>query len=59
MIDMKRNGVQEVWAVTIKNHPFWSNVYNSSFQFKYPAHSSVTGSGYSMIIPDEKNEDGV
>jgi GNAT superfamily N-acetyltransferase len=39
-------GCNEVWAVTTKNHIFWSNVYDKQFKPRQPAHSSVTGSGY-------------
>ncbi len=35
-----------VWAVTTKDHPFWSNVYDKSFEYKSKPHSSVKGSGY-------------
>lgn len=44
--ELKNNNCKEVWAVTIKNHPFWSNVYNKSFVYRDPAHFSVTGNGY-------------
>ena len=42
----------EVWAVTSKNHPFWSNVYNKQFKYCEPANRSVTGSGYRMTVAD-------
>ena len=49
--DIKAYGKAEtVWAVTTLKHPFWSNVWNKAFQLKDPAHSSVTGRGYSMPL---------
>lgn len=39
-----------MWCVTIKDHPFWINVFNGAFTFRSPAHPSVTGSGYFMKI---------
>lgn len=48
--EMRESGATEVWAVTSKNHPFWSNVYNQSFTWRNPAHSSVTGHGYYMKL---------
>ena len=50
ILDLKSNNNQTVWAVTTDDHPFWSNVYNKSFEFQRPAHSSVTGSGYSLKL---------
>ena len=50
IIEMKDSGTREVWAVTSKDHPFWSTVYNNSFTWRNPAHPSVTGSGYYMKI---------
>jgi N-acetylglutamate synthase-like GNAT family acetyltransferase len=46
IMDMEDYGVEEVWAVTSKNHEFWSNVYKKSFTYKDPVHSTVRGSGY-------------
>lgn len=37
-----------VWCVTIENHGFWKSRKDSVW--KDPAHSSVTGSGYSFLI---------
>ena len=48
--EMKIHKVTKVWAVTTHNHPFWSNVFNKSFTLKFPAHKSVTGSGYVMDL---------
>jgi hypothetical protein len=49
--DMKNHNTSYVWAVTIKNHPFWSNVFNKSFYwYDENVHPSVTGSGYKMKI---------
>lgn len=48
--DMKTEGRTEVFAITTKNHPFWSNVFNKSFVWKDRPHSSVTGDGYWMNL---------
>jgi GNAT superfamily N-acetyltransferase len=48
--DIKQNNINEVWAVTSKNHVFWSNVYNGKFKYKEQLHPSVTGSGYSITL---------
>jgi GNAT superfamily N-acetyltransferase len=50
--DMKAQNTTEVWAVTSKDHPFWSNVFNKSFSFYdfEKLHPSVTGHGYKMKI---------
>jgi GNAT superfamily N-acetyltransferase len=50
--DMKSHNVTEIWAVTTKEHPFWSNVFNKSFSFydSRQLHPSVTGFGYKMRI---------
>jgi hypothetical protein len=49
--DIKNYGTANtVWAVTIKNHPFWHNVWDQSFKYKDPTHSSVTGDGYVMTL---------
>lgn len=52
--DMKKNNINinEVWAVSSKDHPFWSNVFNKKFRFydKKTLHPSVTGEGYKMTI---------
>jgi len=49
---MKEFNTTHVWAVTTDDHPFWSNVYNKSFQWCEwkKLHPSVTGSGYKMEI---------
>lgn len=41
-----------VWAVTSHNHPFWSNVFNKSFQWRESGqlHPSVSGYGYIAAI---------
>ena len=46
--ELEANNCEEVWAVTIKNHSFWSNVYNKSFTYRDPAHPTIGGSGYFM-----------
>jgi len=50
--DMKKNNINEVWAVTSKDHPFWSNVFNKRFKFcdEKTLHPSITGEGYKMSI---------
>ena len=50
--DMKKFGTTDIWAVTIDDHPFWSNVFNKSFKYyeMKQLHPSVTGSGYKMQI---------
>ena len=48
--DMKTYHCEEVWAVTSKNHSFWSNVYNKSFEYRDPAHPTVGGDGYFMKL---------
>ncbi len=50
--DMKKNNINEVWAVTSKEHPFWSNVFNGGFRYydEKTLHPSVTGYGYKMSI---------
>jgi GNAT superfamily N-acetyltransferase len=44
--ELQDNNCHEVWAVNSEDHPFWSNVYNKSFSYRDPAHSSVGGDGY-------------
>jgi GNAT superfamily N-acetyltransferase len=50
--DMKRYNTAEIWAVTSQDHPFWSNVFNKSFQFydEKKLHPTVIGYGYKMKI---------
>ena len=48
--ELKTNNCKEIWAVTLKNHSFWSNVYNKSFEYRDTAHPSVTGDGYFMKL---------
>lgn len=40
----------DIWAITSQNHPFWSNVYEESFQFTNIPHNSVTKSGYLLNL---------
>jgi hypothetical protein len=49
------NQCKEVWAVTIDDHPFWSNVYNKQFIPRHPAHPSVGGSRYYINLKKFKN----
>lgn len=44
--ELKQKGIEELWAVTSFGHPFWSKTLNSKMNWREPAHSSVTGSGY-------------
>lgn len=53
--DMCKKNVQNVWAVTSENHPFWSNVFSKSFKYMETPHPSVTGSGHCMSIQDYLN----
>jgi GNAT superfamily N-acetyltransferase len=46
MEELKDNDCEECWAVTTMDHPFWSNVFDKSFKYKYPVHKTVTGQGY-------------
>jgi len=41
---------KQIWAVTTQDHPFWSNVFEQSFEFTRRPHNSVTGSGYLLNI---------
>lgn len=41
---------KEIWVITSKNHPFWSNVFENSFEFTSRPHDSVTGSGYKLNL---------
>lgn len=45
---MKLCDNKSVWAVTSKDHPFWSNVFGKSFLYRdsKKLHPSVTGDGY-------------
>lgn len=47
--DIKDYGTSDtIWAVSLHNHPFWSNVWGRSFEWSEPAHPTVTGRGYSF-----------
>lgn len=50
--DMRANNVTEIWAVTTREHPFWSNVFNKSFHWydSRQLYPSVSGFGYKMKI---------
>lgn len=37
---------KQIWTITTESHPFWSNVFEKSFEFALRPHNSVTGSGY-------------
>lgn len=55
--EMRKYNTSHIWAVTSKNHLFWSNVFNKSFEW-YNAgklHPSVRGYGYKMRIPYDEN----
>lgn len=41
-----------MWAVTMKDHPFWRNI--PGMQWTEPAHHSVTGNGYSVSLTDKE-----
>jgi GNAT superfamily N-acetyltransferase len=55
--ELQDNNCNEIWAVTSKDHIFWSNVYNKSFSYRDPAHSSVGGDGYYIDL-SSFNPDG-
>lgn len=44
------NDNNKIWAITTKDHPFWSNVFEQSFEFASRPHNSVTGSGYLLNL---------
>jgi hypothetical protein len=44
------NKTKEIWAITTQSHPFWSNVFEQSFEFATRPHNSVTGSGYLLNL---------
>lgn len=48
--DIKHNGCNKVFAVTSKDHTFWSNVFKSSFKWSKRPDDSVTGSGYCLDL---------
>jgi GNAT superfamily N-acetyltransferase len=48
--ELKENNCEECWVVTVEGHSFWSNVFDKSFTYRDPAHSSVTGGGYYKIL---------
>jgi hypothetical protein len=50
--ELKKHNVKYIFAVTIKDHYFWSNVFNKKFIWcNYNTlHPSITGSGYKMNI---------
>lgn len=53
---MKISGNTHVWAVTLKDHPFWSNVYGQAFQYSKTLHPSVTGDGYILDLNNYSSE---
>ena len=48
--ELQENNCDEIWAVTSKDHAFWSNVYHQLFSYRDPAHPSVGGDGYFMDL---------
>lgn len=48
---IKDGTATELWAVTMEDHPFWSKLPGMSWMD--PAHSSVTGHGYSVSLNDQ------
>lgn len=50
-IELIKHKCEEVWVVTSKDHPFWSNVNKKSFTYRNPAHPSVTSDGYFRKLP--------
>jgi GNAT superfamily N-acetyltransferase len=57
--DMRENGCEEMWASTLKDHQFWSNVYNKALKYRDPAHPSVTGDGYYLNLRDKETVDRI
>ena len=55
--DLKQHGIKSVWAVTTKDHEFWSNVFNKSFQYREPIQLPCTGHGYALDISDKAEPD--
>jgi GNAT superfamily N-acetyltransferase len=53
--DMKHEGKTHIFAITTPNHPFWTNVFNKSFQWKQRPDASVTGSGYHLDFSNLKS----
>lgn len=51
--DMEGNGVENVFAVTTYNHPYFSKIPN--MEWKEPAGLNVTGSGYSISMNNIKS----
>jgi hypothetical protein len=42
---------KEIWCISCKNHLFWNNVYNKSFQYRYPIQSDLPNlSGFYMKL---------
>lgn len=49
--DIIKNGTaKEIWAVTSKEHQYWSNI--PGMKWREPAYKTVTGSGYYVNIND-------
>lgn len=48
--ELKFNKCKEVWVVTSKNHPFWSNVYNKSFLCRDPKQPTTNNDKYFMYL---------
>ena len=48
--DMKKEGRNSIFAITIDEHHFWSNVFNKSFVLMERPDRSVTGSGYFLDL---------
>lgn len=51
-IILKYGNADTMWAVTTKDHKYWSNV--PGMVWKEPAHESVTGPGYSVDINNKE-----
>jgi hypothetical protein len=48
--EMKQNQNKEVWAISNKNHEFWQNVNNKSFNYRFPAHPTTKYGGFYMKL---------
>lgn len=55
--DIRNEGKNSVFAITTKNHQFWSNVFGKSFEWRDRPDKSVTGSGYFLSFSSDSNHD--
>jgi hypothetical protein len=48
MNEMRKIGTRDVWCVTRKNHPYWSQLMD--FKYMGNVHITVSGEGYLMKL---------